>query len=254
MTQTKVISGGVLALGLVLGAVWGLSLTFGAATHAAVTSAPVSVDALRAQIEQTAQNEFANGCVEKDDRGRTVFCGSSKEKMDALNTQIMDAIRAETIRPADQVAIAENNIREAVGSPSLDLRFDAVVSNPYTENRDVKVEYYKDSKDTMYMVNPKTNEVLAFTFNKIFTVPADQKLSVEELRSKADAYLSKHVAGFDQVKGEYTSEEGAKGDVYVFRYNAPKQADGEGMLPFVQVKLSAAGELVGFSDIRSLFQ
>jgi len=254
MTQTKVISGGVLALGLVLGAVWGLTLTLGSATQAQTSQAPMSVEALKAQIEQTAQEELANGCLEKNEFGRDVFCGSSKEKMDALHDQIQAAIRAETIRSADQVEAVKSNIREMVGSPSLDLRFDAAVSNPYTEKNDVKVEYYKDAAGTMYMVNPATNKVLAFTFNKVFQVSADKKLSVEELRSKADAYLTKHVDGFAQVKSEYTLEEGSKGDVHVFRYNAPKAVGGEDMIPFVQVKLSAAGELVGFSDIRSLFQ
>ena len=153
MVQTKKLGIGVLALGLVLGAAWGFALTFGSATQAQ-TSAPVTVEALQAQIEQTAQNELANGCVEKDEIGRSIFCGSSKEKMDALNTQIMAAIRAEKIRSADQVAIAESNIRAMAENPSLDLRFDTAVSNPYTEKSDVKVEYYKDAQDTMYMVNP----------------------------------------------------------------------------------------------------
>jgi hypothetical protein len=252
MAKTRIL--GILAFGFVVGGAWGLALTFGSVTQAVQTSVPMTVKVLQAEIEQTAKNELANGCMETDEHGRTLFCGSSKEKMEALHTQIMTAIRAGKIRSADQVAVVENNIKTMTENPSLDLRFDTAVSNPYTEKSDVKVEYYKDAQDTMYMVNPATNKVLAFTYNKLFQVPAGQKLSIEELRSRADDYLTKHVEDFDQVKKEYTFEESSKGDVYAFRYSAPEKVNGEGMLPFVQVKLSAAGELVGFSDIRSLFK
>lgn len=253
MTQTKAISVGVLAFGLVLGVVWGLTLTFGSATHATeqITS---RIDALVTEIDRTAQQELAQGCVEMNVFGQKEFCGESKEKMDALHEEIMTAIRAEKVRSAREVAEVKANIRTVTGNSNLELRFDTKVSNPYTDAIDHSVEYYRDPKGTYYMVDPQTNKVVMFTYNDHFVTPEDKKLSQDELRATARTYLAKHVEDFDTVEKTYTLEEGSKGDMYVLRYNAPEAVAGEGMLPFVQAKISTGGELVGFGDIRSLYR
>lgn len=253
MTKIKMGSLIVLFFGLILGGIWGFVLTNGRATRA--NQQPIShVDALRMEIDNTAKQEFDKGCVKQDSFGNPIFCGESKLKIDNLNNQILEANRAEKIRSTEEVAAVKNNIRTITGKHDIEINFDNRVNNPYTKIKKHDVEYYRDSKDTMYMVDPATNKVVAFTYNDHFITAPDKKLSKNKLREIARAYLTKHAEGFDLIEKTYILEEGLKGDMYVLRYNAPKSVEGEDMVPFVQVKLSVGGELIGFSDIRSLYR
>ena len=81
------------------------------------------------------------------------------------------------------------------------------------------------------------------------------RLSADELRSKAEGFLEQKVEGFDQIKTSYSSREMSKpGNMsYAFRWEAKSVPQGEEMVPFVQVVLSPAGDVMSFNDTRSLY-
>lgn len=252
---------GIIAIGIFAGGVWGIYTTIGLVTQAKkqTTFTPgnetnTAIENLKSEIDATAKYELAHGCVKENEFGRSEFCGKSKERMDALNNKLTKAVRKHEVRSAEEVAVVVKNIRNVAELPSLNVSFEARVSNPYTEKIKKDVEYYRDNKGTVYVVDPTTNKVVSFTRNDRFKTAVNKKLTLEKLRMIAEKYFTKHIKDFEQVKREYKYEEGSKGDMYMFRYNARQKVNAEEMLPFVQVKLSAGGELVGFSDIRSLYQ
>jgi hypothetical protein len=78
---------------------------------------------------------------------------------------------------------------------------------------------------------------------------------MDVLQQKAEEFLSKNVADFDQVKSDYTLRVTSKeGNVsHAFRWEAKSKPTGEDVVPFVQVVLSPIGEVMSFNDVRSLY-
>ncbi len=253
----------VFALALLFGGVYGIAITVGTPTTAAQPAVFVPgqetnerIEALKVQIDKTAEYEKVYGCLEKDKNGNGPFwCGKSKIKMDALESELTAEMQKHQIRTPELVAIVTANIREIAENPNLEVVFGGRFNNHYTEKIPKKVEYYKDNRNNTYSVDISTNKVVEFTDETIIAESAGGALTKVALKARAEAYLAQHVSDFSEVKKIYIYEEGTKGGTLnVFRWNAPAKVNGEDMLPFVMVKLSPSGKLIGFSDTRVLYK
>ncbi len=261
----KYISVSVMILGMIVGGIWGMMLTIGQQSTAAQPKEFVAgsetnerIEQLKSELEKTAQYEMVYGCTENDQLGQKVFCGASKTKIDKLGQEIQNEILKQTKRSDRDIAEVKSKIKKIREDNSLTFEFQGKFTNPYTEKNNKKVEYYKDNKGIEYSVDPTTNEVIEFTDDSIREAKV-KNIDMAGLRAKAEAYLQKNVADFDRVKKTFTFEGGGKGDsqgdsMIAFRWNAPEKVNGEEMVPFVMIKLSPSGKIIGFSDTRSLYK
>lgn len=251
------------ALALLSGGIYGIAITVGTPTTAAQPTVFVpgqetneKIEALKLQIDKTAEYEKVYGCLEKDQNGNGPFwCGRSKIKMDTLESELTAEIQKHQIRNPEIIALVTANIREVTENPNLVVTFEGRFNNHYTEKIQKKVEYYKDNHNNTYSVDILTNKVVEFTDETIIAESTENALTKGALKARAEAYLAQHVPDFADVKKTYVYEEGTKGSTLnVFRWNAPIKVSGEDVLPFVMVKLSPSGKIIGFSDTRVLYK
>ncbi len=266
MTSKKYISFAVIMLGLIAGGIWGVFMTIGRDSTAAQPTAFVAgsetnekIEKLRTELEKTAEYEVAYGCTENDQFGEIVLCGKSKEKVDKLHDELINEFRKHQIRSPKEVEVVKKNIRSLRSDETLELTFQGTFSNLYAEKSKKKTEDYRDNKGFEYMVDISTNKVIQYGpgGNSRIEFSNTPRLSMKQLQDKAEKYLAKNIPDFDQVKKTFKSESGSKGDEnstsFAFRWNAPAKVNGEDMLPFVQVVMSAGGDIMSFNDTRSLY-
>ena len=262
--KNYLIGAGILAVaaGLAIGIAGGFQAGKASPASAATQTVPgpltnEKIETLKADLDKVAQYELAYGCTKTDEFGRKEFCGESKQKVDALHDQLAAEVRELQERDPASVSAVVSNIWELAGDSNLAVEFNSSAANPYTVDNQVRIEQYRDSKGFVYLVNPTTNKVVQMgpgPDSKIqFAVTP--RLSTDDLRSKAEAFLEEKVEGFDQLKAIYSSREMSKpGNVsYAFRWEAKSVPKGEEMAPFVQVVLSPAGDVMSFNDTRSLY-
>jgi hypothetical protein len=250
------------------GAIWGVVLSTGVPSEAKNDAQQTFVpgpktnsrlEELSAQIDKTAQYELTYGCTQENKiTKQKEFCGSSKDKMAKLEAEYNREYIKLNKRTDLDIEKVKKHAREVTENASLELEFTGTFNSPYTEKKPKRVEYYKDNNNNQYVVDPVTNKVIDFTDERINEAPV-KDLNTKLLRSKAEAYLSKQVSDFAEIQKTYVFEEGGKGDpkgdsMYVFRWNAPAPVNGEDITPFIMVKLSPSGKIIGFSDTRSLYQ
>lgn len=258
----------VFALALLFGGIYGIAITVGMPTIAAQPTVFVPgqetnerIEALKLQIDKTAEYEKVYGCLEKDEKGRgPFFCGESKKKMDALHAELTAEMQKNQVRTPGEVAVVTANIREIAENPNLEVTFGGRFSNPYAEKTGKKIEYYGDNYNNIYSVDISTNRVVEFTDQTVnYNESVENTLTKVALKAQAEVYLTQHVSDFAEMKKTYVYTDFTKGDtksdsVYFFRWDAPSKVNGEDMLPFVMIKLSPSGKLIGFSDTRILYK
>lgn len=252
-------SGAMTGLIISIGQNAGAKDTGGTIVPGAKTSA--RIEELKSEIDKTAQYEFAYGCTQTNEFGQKVFCGKSKDRLEALNKELEKEVRKQTIRSDSEVAIIKSKIRTFRGDSSLEAEYESNFSSPFNEKRAKRIESYRDQKGFEYWIDPETNSIVQFgpAGNSNISFDNSARLSKSDLKKRAEEYLDKHVADFSEVKKKYMEEVGSKGltngsgseNSFAFRWNAP--AGNEDMAPFVQVVLSSAGEVMSFTDTRSLY-
>jgi hypothetical protein len=111
-----------------------------------------------------------------------------------------------------------------------------------------------------YLVNAENNQVVEFSFEP--TPPQDApyrmipQISRTGQRQKAGAFLAKHTSDFTQIKnsGNFAYTESSKDNtIAAFRWDSKVKLPGNDMVPFVQVVMSPAGDVMSFNDTRSLY-
>lgn len=262
--KNYLIGAGILAVaaGLAIGMAGGFQASKANPASAATQTIPgpltnEKIESLKADLDKVAQYEMEYGCTTTDKFGRKEFCGESKQKVDALHDQLATEVRKLQERDPAAVAAVVSNIRQLTGDSNLAVEFNSSAANPYTVDSQVRIEQYRDSKGFVYLVNPATNKVVQMgpgPDSKI-QFAAAPRLSTDELRNKAEAFLEQKVEDFDQIKISYSSKEMSKpGNMsYAFRWEAKSVPQGEELAPFVQVVLSPAGDVMSFNDTRSLY-
>ncbi|MDQ3014620.1 MAG: hypothetical protein M3Q73_02040 [bacterium] len=261
----------VMAVLVVLGgAIWGVVLTTGSPSLAKsdvpgqevfVPGPKVSarLQDLSQQMEKTAQYELAYGCTEDHPITKEkILCGESVVKMKKIEDEYNKEYIKINKRSDQEIAKVKAHARQVTENPSLELEFTGTFNSPYTEKKPKRVEYYRDSNGSEYTVDPTTNKVVEFTDTTAVEQPV-KNLNVAALKEKVEKYLYKNISDFDQVKKTFIYEEGGKGDpagdaMYAFRWNAPSRINGEDVPPYIMVRVTPSGKLIGFSDTRSLYK
>lgn len=252
----------LLATGLVVGGAAGLYATYSYQVHAekgipAITQSGVQtskvVESIQNELDRATEEERLHGCITKDKLGNQIFCGKSKERLDALHQELIEQIAKEQFRGESVRIEVEKSAREVAENDSIRLAFERNVGNPYNDKSNKRVEFYIDERGIEYMADAATNKVIQFTNEKINLTPAGKPLNSDELKTRAGEYLALHVADFQSVQKQYTYEEGSKDGMHVFRWNASSSVESADQ-PFVMVKLTSDGRIIGFSDTRSLYE
>lgn len=232
---------------------------------ASPTSAPevpgprtnAKIEAIRAELARVSEYEAAFGCLKFDRFGRPELCGDSKTRVDALHEQLVNEVLAFEQRDAHELAAVRDRIRDLTADPSREIAFSGTSANPYTNNGK-RIEQYRDAEGFDFWVDPTTNGVVQFgpgpNSAARFALEGDR--TIDQLRAVAETYFSQHVADFSALKQTFAYRENAKpgGVSYSFRYESRTKPAGEDVMPFVQIVLSPAGEVMSFADIRSLYE
>lgn len=212
-----------------------------------------TAEQLGIELEAAGEYELKYGCTQLDTYGRLALCGDSRKRIDMLEAEYQAARSREEARSQADMDIVTSNIRAMSENPNAEIILQGRFNNPYTDVIKKKVEYYKDDRGIIYLVDPDTLAIVQFTDESVND--STNPLSMNQLRERAEAYLIKHVPDFIEMKEVYKSEEGMKGStMVVFRWNALERVNGEQRLPFVQIKLAPNGRLIGFSDTRILYK
>ena len=218
------------------------------------------IEALKAELVRVTEYERAYGCHQLGRFGQVELCGASKARVDGLHEQIVRELRALEQRDADAIDQVTKRIRELTGDPTRTVTFHGTSSNPYT-NSGKRIEHYRDAQGLEFWIDPRGNNgnnvVVQFGPGPNATIEFARSgtLTVAELRQRAEQFLHRHVDGFEGVQARYTYRQTAKpgGSSYAFRWEASNRPAGEDLAPFVQAVLSPAGEVMSFSDTRTLY-
>lgn len=271
MPKNKIIIGAsmlAVAIGLAIGVVSGFTASKGEITQAQTVPVRVSgsytnerIESLKAEMDSVAQYEKAYGCTEINKYGNTEFCDNSKIRVDTLHQQLVDELHKQelSMRSPEAIDAVKARIKSFAGDSSEEITFEGTSGNPYTSTTAKRIEHWLDSKGFDYWVDIETNQIVQFApapNSKIaFERDGSKSLGADALRRKAEEFLSKNVADFNQVKADYKFRQTSKpGSVsHAFRWESPSKPEGEEMSPFVQVVLSPIGEVMSFNDTRILY-
>jgi hypothetical protein len=145
-------------------------------------------------------------------------------------------------------------------NPSLEVKITNILANPYIHNGK-RVDEYTATNGIKYLVNAETNKVVEFVFSPIPPQEAPYRMTPQisraQQRQKAEAFLTKHVSDFSQIKNgdNFTYTESSKDNtITAFRWDLKVKLPGGDMVPFIQVVMSPAGDVTSFNDTRSLYE
>ena len=189
-------------------------------------------------------------------------CEHYNQRFDQQFAMLQDTVHRLNIENKSPTAMAAAiaNIKDLAEDQSLQIHLVDIKDNPYSNNGK-NVDMYYDSKGMEYMVDAATNKVVEFVFAP--TPPMESsyrmtpRLSGSQLKQKADAYLTKHISDFSQVKtsSNFTYTESSKDSLtHAYRWEAKTKPAGEDMAPFIQLVVSPAGDNMSFNDTRSLYE
>jgi DNA-binding CsgD family transcriptional regulator len=172
-----------------------------------------------------------------------------------------DAI--ETLRLAPQMAKVDQGanitqIRQTLGNPDLQLTFQGIrglANAPW-----VQAASYTDEAGATYWVAIDAGRLAGIDPSPAtrVEVPAVDVQNIASVRLVAEKFASSSSLRFDQLKSGLLYEEGGKGDIYFFRWDARNKdwsgTDWAMMPPFLQVGMSADGKLVTYINTLDLYK
>ena len=212
----------------------------------------------KANLEKITQEELAHGCRE-DFYGHQVFCGESKQKVDAADEKLRQAQLDSEIPSPEVLNQRLQTVQALQDNNSLTITFQGEYGSPYLDGNTRRQETYYDNQGTEYSIDKLTGRIIHYgpAPNTKMWQKFTPVVSEAELKTKAVTYLSKHIPDFDQVQQEFTYTENVKdgGDgtkVYAFRWEG-KKIQTEDMPPFVQLTLTSGGDIGTFNDTRPLY-
>jgi DNA-binding CsgD family transcriptional regulator len=172
-----------------------------------------------------------------------------------------DAI--ETLRQAPQLAKVDQEanitqIRKTLGNPDLQLTFQGMrglANAPW-----VQAAIYIDEVGATYWVAIEAGRLAGIDPSPMtrVEVPAVEVKSIAAVRPLAEKFAASSSLRFDQLKNQLLYEEGGKGDIYFFRWDARNKdwsgTDWAMMAPFLQIGMSADGKLVTYINTLDLYK
>ena len=183
--HTKILLG-IFGIAAVAGIAIFINAKTGSETQTAVSDNSPSVKELQQEMSRIAQYEFEHGCVEKNERGQDVFCGESKQKVDAAEARYNAAVKASTMPDSATIQADAEAIKKFMGDAIFEVEysrsqspanFDVGVLTKLSDYGDEKIEKPEAWKRTVniyrateeientcqvyeYEVYPKTHELI----------------------------------------------------------------------------------------------
>lgn len=217
---------------------------------------PVSTTAkeMLASLDAASRREAKDGCVEDDGRGGRRLCGASADRAKAMHDDVVDAIDAFGARPKEKRDGAIARVRSFRGNAALRVEYRSTGPNPYADDDGRRIETYVDDHDFEYWIDP-ANDVLVQAgpgpdWHPTAPAVGQERLSVAELRAKAEALIAAEMPDFPERKASFHPLEDNKArQTYFFRwddFSTPVKESG--LPPFVQVALRADGTLASYTN------
>jgi hypothetical protein len=292
--QHKKILLGILGIALLAGIVILLSTKTKNDTQIPLSDKSPSLEELRQEVDRIAKYEFEHGCLEKNERGQNVFCGESKQKVDAAEARYNAALKASTMPDPSVQQSDLNAIRNFMGDQSMTLEysrsqspanFDVGVLTKLSDQGDEKIEkpdawkrtvnIYRATKEIEntcqvyeYEVYPKTHELIEVRViypdtyqgqcaqkGSLFAPPASTE---SEIKTNGEAYLRRANPKTDD---EYTvTQVNASRLEWKWQdtaYKLPAGLSGRSAVdskPTVRLYISNAGKLLQYNNTIPLFE
>lgn len=217
---------------------------------------PVSTTAkeMLSSLDAASRREAEDGCTEDDGRGGKRLCGDSAGRAEAMHDDVVDAIDAFGARPKEKRDGAVARVRSFRKNPALRIDYRSTGPNPYADDESRRIETYVDDHDFEYWIDP-ANDVLVQVgpgpdWHPAAPKAGTERLSVAELRARAEAYALAEIPDFAERKPSFHPLEDNKAkQTYFFRwddFSTPVKESG--MPPFVQVALNADGSLASYTN------
>lgn len=219
---------GIIALGMLIGAVYGVIVSKG---------------------------EFISAKVPED---------SSREVLSFTDQKLNQLDISKTSQEGHETNKAK--IKEFVGNQNLSIQYITDSSNPYRHDA-AKVEVYWDDKGMETYMDSKTKEVIQYVVRprtslddpslpkaKLIMNPA---YNDEELQAIVEKFLQDKVATFGEIQKKFTAKVSIKEDgsdkVYFFRWDRKNYANFEKIVPFIQLGITLGGQIINFTNTTSLY-
>lgn len=218
------------------------------------------VQKIQNELNTLAEYRARYGCT-TGSPSEVVECEHYNQRFDQMRAELLDTIHRLQIEKKSPVAVAAAtaSIRDLAEDPTLEVKITNILANPYINNGK-RVDQYSAPNGMKYLVDAATNKVVEFTFESTPPQEAPYRMTPQisraQQRQKAENYLVKHVSDFNKVKnsGDYTYTESSKDNrIAAFRWDSNTKLPGGDMVPFIQVVISPAGDVMSFDDTRSLY-
>ena len=142
---------------------------------------------------------------------------------------------------------AINTIRAKLDLPNSPLTFVEMTSMANSPNSSLVVAVYQDSQGRKYSVEPKTNQVVEIDARSVLSNIPPNALALTEgtIRARAMKFISAAIPDFENLKSQWTYEEGGKIDNYFFSWYG-QMTNGSMNRPFAQIGLHKTGVLFAY--------
>jgi len=196
------------------------------------------IDNLHKVLEKEIKKELATGETKIAADGSRVFTGESAERLREFSEKIAKQIDALVARPRAERQTAIENIKSITGERATYIE---TTTSPY--NSEIPVEMYKSDTRT-YLIDARDSSVVQIDIPAETAARLDYTphYSVSELKEMAATFI-------EQAAGEVnlsalSPEHGNKNEeVYFFRWEDQSKRLESGLFPFIQVGISAGGDV-----------
>ena len=114
---------GIFGIAAVAGIAIFINTKAGSDIQTAVSDKNQSAEELQQEMSRIAQYEFEHGCVEKNERGQDVFCGESKQKVDAAEARYNAAVKASTMPDGSTLQADIDMIKKFMGDTTFAVEY-----------------------------------------------------------------------------------------------------------------------------------
>jgi|SRR3989344_531123 len=120
--HTKILLG-IFGIAAAVGIAIFINTKTGSDTQNTVSDKSPSAEELQQEMSRIAQYEFEHGCVEKNERGQDVFCGESKQKVDAAEARYNAAVKASTMPESATLKADTESIKKFMGNTAFEVEY-----------------------------------------------------------------------------------------------------------------------------------
>lgn len=260
-------------------------------THTVMSDKSPSVEELQQEMSRIAKYEFEHGCVEKNERGQDIFCGESKQKVDAAEARYNAAVKASTMPDSATIQADAEAIKKFMGDAIFEVEYsrsqspanfnvgvltklsdqgDERIDTPQAWKRTVNIyRATKEIEETCqvyeYEVYPKTHDIVEARV----VYPEDHqgkctkgdlfspKISEAQIKEAGEAYLKN--LGFTQ---SFTVAPISDMSRWQWKWQDANYKLSDGLVgrsavdskPTIRIFISSSGKLLQYNNTIPLFE